>query len=40
MGDFLGIMFSIIFFLTPKEVDRVQIWPYAADTNSHARENV
>jgi len=38
MGDFLGIMFSIMFFLTPKEIDRVQIWPYAADTNSHTRE--
>jgi hypothetical protein len=38
MGEFLGIMFAIIFFVTPKENDRVQIWPYAADTNSYWRE--
>jgi len=38
MGDFLGIMLAIIFSVTPKEVDRVQIWPYAGDTNQHAKE--
>jgi len=37
MGEFISIMLSIIFFLTPKEVDRVQVWPYATDTNSNLR---
>jgi len=38
MGEFLDVMLAIIFFVTPKDIDRVQIWPYAADTNSHTRE--
>jgi hypothetical protein len=36
MGEFLGIMFSIIFLVTPKDMDQVQIWPNAAD----AREDL
>ena len=38
MGEFLGIMLSIIFYLTPKEVESVQIWPYATDTNPKTKE--
>jgi len=38
MGEFLGIILSISFFITPKGIDRVQVWPYAVDTNSHLRE--
>jgi hypothetical protein len=38
MGEFLGIMLSIIFYLTPKEVESVQIWPNATDTNSKTKE--
>lgn len=33
MGDFVAIMLAIIFSVTPKDVNRVQIWPYAGDTN-------
>ena len=38
MGEFLGIMLSIIFFVTPKDAERVQIWPYAGDTNQQTKE--
>ena len=38
MGEFLGIMLSIIFFVTPKDVERVQIWPCAGDTNQQTKE--
>lgn len=38
MSGFLGIMLSIIFFVTPEKFDRIQVWPYAASTNSQTRE--
>ena len=38
MGDFLTIMLAIIFFVTPRDVERVQIWPYAGDSNQSKKE--
>src|SRR5688500_10526930 len=38
MGEFVAIMLSIIFFLTPKEINEVQVRPYATDTDAHLRE--
>jgi hypothetical protein len=38
MGEFVAIMLALIFFVTPKDVDRVQIWPYADDQKQHLKE--
>ena len=38
MYDFLEIILSVVVFLSPHDVIAIQMWPYAADTNSVKRE--
>src|SRR6185312_13036828 len=38
MSEFLGIMLAVIFQLTPQDVNRVQVWPDAGNTNQQTRE--
>ena len=38
MYDFLDLILSILVVLSPPDVKAIQMWPYAADTNSEKRE--
>ena len=38
MGDFVAIMLAVIFFVTPKDMDHVQIWPYADDPKKYLKD--
>jgi hypothetical protein len=37
MGEFLGIMLTIIFFVSPKDVNRIEVWPNASDPRENVR---
>src|SRR5262245_49997304 len=38
MNDPLGIVFTIIFLMAPKDIETVQIWPNAVDANAELRQ--
>jgi hypothetical protein len=38
MSPFLDIMVAIVIFLSPPDIKRIEIWPYAADPNNRNRE--